>query len=136
MGDVGIEQVTLAVLTFILIGMLVVFGTERILNLDERARMRTVDIPAGRIDSSLYMMDSIEEGSLEMRLKAEYSLNRTDGETYLTYHMNNVLISSENSSQSAPISPTATRFQVEEGENSRFCITKSPDELILEPGGC
>ena len=137
MSDVAIETVTLAVITMIIIGSLTLFGTQRVLDLEERITMRTVEIPAARVGSSVYMMDGMEEAELVMKFENNYSIVRHQGDPYLKYEMEKVLTSLGETSSSEKIEvPNSISFSFEEGKSKDFCIRKTPRDLVLTPESC
>jgi len=129
------DTVALAIVSFVMVGVIVTIGAGNMINLEENIKLRTVDIPAQRMATTMTMVDTLDQAQVQLSMQGRYGLEiRSDG-PYLNYTSDGYT-SADSSSGSSKID-SGIDFTAEEGISDTFCVIKeSGENPDISPGGC
>lgn len=123
------------VLVIVMFIIAIGFDTNRAV--EDKVRLETMGMIEQRINSNIYMMDAVEEGSLEMVFKKSYSLEKDEGNIFLKYSAAGSLprVMSP-STRRTQLSPPKDIQLVKDGESDHFCITSDASDLEIAAQRC
>lgn len=127
--------VSLLILGAILSTIIAGIGIDRIDTLEQSIRAETVQVPASRIQNGLIMVNSLEEGSLEMEFTSEYNITQENGDFYLAYENEELGLARSKTVFKSKINETEN-FDAEIGRDNKICINKDGSQPVVSPGEC
>ena len=132
----GAETVALMIVGVVVVGIVATLGVNRMADLDERIKVRTVEIPGERVSTAIHTIDALERAEVEIELQDEYGLERKEGEKHLNYTSNTIINLPGSDYGSYHLDPPST-FGIREGTDSIICIEKTEGSSpIVRPGEC
>lgn len=132
----GAETVAIMIVGVVVMGFIATIGVQRLVDLDERIRVRTVEIPAERASTTIHATAALDDADVQINLEDEYGIEERDnGEIFLNYTSNTVINLPGSDYGSHQIDPPVN-FIAEEGISSNFCVQKERSSVFIRPGEC
>lgn len=130
------ETVAIMIVGVVVMGVIATIGVQRLVDLDDRIRVRTVEIPADRASTTIHTTAALDNAEVQIKLGDEYGIEeKDDGEIYLNYSSNTVVNLPGSDYGSHKLDPPVN-FRAEEGTSSNLCVQKEGSNLFLSPGEC
>lgn len=131
----GAETVAIMIVGVVVVGVIATIGVSRLVDLDERIRVRTVEIPAERVSTTIHTTAALDNANVQINFEEEYEIEEKNGDPYLSYTSNTAINLPGSDYGSHQIDPPVD-FSVETGEDSSLCVEKEGSAMLLRPGGC
>jgi len=130
------ETVAIMIVGVVVMGVIATIGVQRLVDLDDRIRVRTVEIPADRASTTIHATAALDNANVQINLGDEYGIEeKDDGEIYLNYSSDTVVKIPGSDYGSQKLDPPIN-FRAEEGISSNLCVQKEGSSLFLSPGEC
>ncbi len=130
------ETIALAIVGIVIFGLMAVIGINRMTDLEDRIRVRTVDIPADRMGPTMDMASALEQAEIELKFDVEYGIMRKNGEVHLNYTHDTLINWPGSDKNSHPIEPESGFEGVTEGISDRICIRKNSAGVSIAAEEC
>lgn len=132
------QNVALFIVGVVVVGVIASLGVDRIVDLDERIKVRTVEIPGERVSTAIHTIDALDKAEVQIDLKDEYGLEmKKEGEKHLNYTADTVIVIPGSDYGSYNMDPPV-EFEIKEGIDDSICIEKEGEKSnpVVKPGEC
>ncbi|MFB6209813.1 MAG: hypothetical protein ABEJ56_06800 [Candidatus Nanohaloarchaea archaeon] len=101
----------------------------------DKIRVDTVEVPAERVESTIYMMSGLEEGKTQIEFKDDYEVVEKDGKVFLKYSAGSVKVPILGQTAKHRINPPVG-FDYQTGLTDKLCVVKNSKKLSINVEGC
>ncbi|MBC5792993.1 MAG: hypothetical protein H8Z69_03025 [Nanohaloarchaea archaeon] len=130
------ETIALAIVGIVIFGLMAVIGINRMTDLDDRIRVRTVEIPADRMGPTIDMASALDEAEIEISFDVEHGIVRKNGGVHLNYTHETLINWPGSDKNSHPIESKVGLDEIKEGVSDDICIRKKSGEISIAAEEC